>query len=91
MTGLTVREVIADFATVIPVRERPKKQVLAFEKVSSDASEEFTVELEEYSAMLFRLYSGAPGSFTTSQVCAREKVRYRVSGLWKFVFICMES
>ena len=32
-TGLEVRQVIGDLATLIPVRKRPKRQVLAFEKV----------------------------------------------------------
>ncbi|NQT93547.1 MAG: Gfo/Idh/MocA family oxidoreductase, partial [Lentisphaerae bacterium] len=32
-TGLKVSEVIGDFANLIPVRQRPKRQVLAFEDV----------------------------------------------------------
>jgi predicted dehydrogenase len=72
-TGLEVREVMGDLATLIPVRKRPKRQVLAFEKVEQVESEEVKVELEDYSAVLFRLSNGAPGSFTTSQVCAGRK------------------
>ena len=34
-TGLRVTEVIADFATLIPVRMKPARQVLAFEKAGS--------------------------------------------------------
>lgn len=73
VTGLKVREVIGDLATVIPVRRRPTRQVLAFEKVEEVESEEVKVELEDYSSILFRLSNGAPGSFATSQICAGRK------------------
>ena len=73
VTGLRVEEVIGDLATLIPVRRRPTRQVLAFEKVEEVESEEVKVELEDYSSVLFRLSNGAPGSFTTSQVCAGRK------------------
>jgi predicted dehydrogenase len=73
VTGLRVREVIGDLATLIPLRRRPTRQVLAFEKVGEVESEEVRVELEDYSSVLFRLSNGAPGSFTTSQVCAGRK------------------
>lgn len=73
VTGLKVREVIGDLATLIPVRRRPTRQVLAFEKVEEVESEEVEVELEDYSSILFHLSNGAPGSFTTSQVCAGRK------------------
>ena len=56
-----------------PVREKPKKQVLAFEKVDKAESEKIKVELEEYASILFHLDNGAPGSFTTSQVCSGRK------------------
>ena len=72
-TGLRVSRVFGDLATIIPVRKRPKRQVLAFEKVDQVESEEVEVELEDYSAVLFRLSNGAAGSFTTSQTCAGRK------------------
>jgi predicted dehydrogenase len=72
-TGLRVKSVIGDLATLIPVRRRPKRQVLAFEKVDQVPSEEVKVELEDYSSVLFRLENGAPGSFSTSQVCVGRK------------------
>jgi predicted dehydrogenase len=72
-TGLRVTEVMADFATLIPVRKKPKRQVLAFEKVTDVPFDEITIELEEYSAILFRLSNGAPGSFTTSQAAIGRK------------------
>jgi predicted dehydrogenase len=72
-TGLRVTEVMADFATLIPKRRKPARQVLAFEKVADVPSTEVRVELEEYAAILFRLSNGAPGSFTTSQAATGRK------------------
>jgi predicted dehydrogenase len=72
-TGLHVTEVMADFATLIPVRKKPARQVLAFEKVTDVPYEEVKIELEDYSAILFRLDNGAPGSFTTSQATVGRK------------------
>jgi predicted dehydrogenase len=72
-TGLKITEVFADFSTVIPVRKKPKRQVLAFEKVEKEDTEDFKVEVEDYSAILFRLSNGAPGSFIASQTCAGRK------------------
>jgi predicted dehydrogenase len=73
VTGLRVKEVIGDLASLLPKRRRPKRQVLAFEKVGEVESEEVQVELEDYSAVLFRLNTGAPGSFATSQTCNGRK------------------
>jgi predicted dehydrogenase len=72
-TGLKVVEVMADFATIIPVRQRPRKQVLAFESASGSATEDAAVELEEYAAILFSLSNGARGSFVTCQTCIGRK------------------
>ncbi|MEW5814693.1 MAG: Gfo/Idh/MocA family oxidoreductase [Spirochaetota bacterium] len=73
VTGLKIVEVIGDFATLIPVRKKPKGQVLAFQDIKETETEDVKVELEEYSSVLFRLSNGAPGSFTTSQVCPGRK------------------
>jgi predicted dehydrogenase len=73
VTGLKVSEVMVDFSTLIPVRKKPKRQVLAFEKVGVEDTEDINVELEEYAAVLFRLTDGVPGTFTTSQTCAGRK------------------
>jgi len=55
------------------VRKKPTRQVLAFEKVTDVPYEEVRPELEEYSAILFHLDNGAPGSFTTSQTAIGRK------------------
>jgi predicted dehydrogenase len=72
-TGLKVTEVMADFSTLIPVRRKPARATLAFEKVTDVPYTEVKVELEDYSAILFRLSNGAPGSFTTCQAAIGRK------------------
>ncbi len=73
LTGRKVTEVMGDFATMIPVRQKPKQQVLAFQHVEEVETEPFKCTLEEYSAIHFRLDGGVPGSFTTCQVCNGRK------------------
>lgn len=73
ITGRKVKEVIGDFATLVPYRKRPKKQILAFEHTEETDSEAFECQLEEYASVQFRLEGGIPGSFTTSQVCNGRK------------------
>jgi len=73
VTGLKVVEVMADFATLIPVRKKPAKQVLAFEEVKETETVDVKIELEDYSSVLFKLSNGSPGSFTTCQACAGRK------------------
>lgn len=73
VTGLKVTEVMADFATLIPVRQKPARQVLAFEEVKEAETVDVTIEVEDYAAVLFRLSNGAPGSFSTCQACAGRK------------------
>jgi predicted dehydrogenase len=81
-TGLTVTEVMADFATLIPRRRKPARQVLAFEAVSDVPAEDVPVELEDYAAVLFRLSNGAPGSFTTCQAAIgrRSDTEFQIYG-----------
>ncbi len=73
VTGLTVREVMGDIKTIIPVRKKPAKQVVAFEKAGDIEYENVNVAVEDYSAVLFHMDNGVPGSFTTSQVCNGRK------------------
>lgn len=72
-TGLTVTDVMADFANLIPIRQKPSRQVLAFEETGDEADEQFRPELEDYASVMFNLSNGARGSFTTSQVCPGRK------------------
>lgn len=73
VTGLEVKEVLADLATLIPVRQQPSSLKVVSEQMQGNEAGKTRVELEDYSSVLFHLSSGAPGSFTTSQVCAGRK------------------
>lgn len=73
VTGCKITEVMGDLKTIIPVRKKPVKQVVAFEKVEDIEYENVNIEVEDYSAVLFHMDNGVPGSFTTSQVCNGRK------------------
>ena len=73
ITGMKVTEVMADFATLIPVRHKPVQQVVAFETSKNAQFQEVKVDLEDYAAVLFRLSNGVPGSFTTCQAATGRK------------------
>jgi predicted dehydrogenase len=73
VTGLKIAQVMADFSTIIPVRQKPKRQVIAFESSSAAECEDIRVELEEYAAIMFRLSNGAPGTFSTCQTVHGKK------------------
>jgi len=74
VTGLKVSDVFADFHTIIPERQKPKKQALAFQAGGSGETETVAIAVEDYASILFRLDKGrVPGSFTTSQVCPGRK------------------
>lgn len=73
LTGRKVTDVMGDLATLIPIRKKPKKQVLAFEHLEAADSVDVECSLEEYSAVHFRLDGTVPGSFTTCQLCNGRK------------------
>ncbi len=73
VTGLNVSEVIADFATLVPVRKKPARKVHAFEEVKDVPTVDVKIELEDYSSVLFRLSNNTPGSFSVCQACAGRK------------------
>jgi predicted dehydrogenase len=75
LTGLKVTEVMADMATFIPVRHRPRHAVETFaSKLGAPAdSEEVEIRTEDMAAMLLHLESGARGAVTLSQISAGRK------------------
>jgi predicted dehydrogenase len=74
VTGLKVSSLMADFFTIIPEREKPESQVLAFQASKASSTQKIQIEVEDYASVMFRLDNGrVPGSFTTSQVCPGRK------------------
>jgi predicted dehydrogenase len=77
MTGLEVREVCGDMATVIPKRKKPIREVATFDsKLEVHPSyEEVGIHTEDYASILLRFDGGAKGVLTLSQVSAGRKNR----------------
>jgi len=75
VSGLKIKKVMADFATFLPVRQRPLAQVETFaSKVTkAGASEDVEIHTEDYAAVLFQFDNGARGSVILSQVSAGRK------------------
>ncbi len=75
ITGCSVGELCADFATYHPVRYKPLKAVEAFAGKLATAKDfqEVPVNTEDYAAVLLRFNGKARGSFTVSQVAAGRK------------------
>ena len=75
LSGLKIKAVMADFATFIPVRQRPLQQVETFASKLSQpaASESVEIHTEDYAAILFQFEGGARGSVTLSQISAGRK------------------
>ncbi len=87
VTGSSISELCADFATYHPVRQKPRKAMEAFAgKVQSAQDyEPVPVTTEDYAAVLLRFAGRARGSFTVSQVAAGRKnyLRLEVYGTKK--------
>jgi predicted dehydrogenase len=75
LTGLEIVEVMADLATFIPVRKRPRHAVETFASklaVSEDA-DDYAIDTEDFASVLLRFDNGARGVITLSQVVAGRK------------------
>lgn len=82
-TGLSITEVFADMATVIPVRKRPSTSTATFGSATDGAAlEEVPIRTEDYASVLFKLSNGGRGVFTVSQVShgCKNKLSFRLDG-----------
>lgn len=77
VSGLSIDEVLADLATFIPVRKKPRKKAETFKDAAegNDDYEPMKIETEDYAAVLLRFKEGARGNFCLSQVSAGRKNR----------------
>jgi predicted dehydrogenase len=75
ITGLKITAVMADFATVIPTRQKPAGAVETFaNKLSTEASTQpVDIKTEDYASIMLRFNNGARGVVTVSQVSAGHK------------------
>ena len=84
ITGQTVTEVCADFATFLPVRKKPKKALATFagKELNPEDYELTEIRTEDYASVLLRFDGGARGCFTVSQIAAGRKNHnaYEING-----------
>lgn len=81
ITGVQVRAVMADLATLLPIRERPLRSGTAF-GTSSGPTETVAVDTEDVATVLLRFDDGARGAVIVSQVSPGHKndMTLRLSG-----------
>jgi predicted dehydrogenase len=75
ITGRKIKELCADLATVMPVRQRPTGPVETFQKTAGMATEPVHLDTDDYSSILLHFEGGLRGVLTVSQVSAGRKNR----------------
>jgi predicted dehydrogenase len=77
VTGLKIVELMADVATLLPVRKKPKRSIETFagKDLKPSDYEQVKVKTEDYASVLVRFNNGARGVFTVSQVSPGRKNR----------------
>jgi predicted dehydrogenase len=89
ISGLEVEAVMADLATVHPVRHRPSSgsiETFTGQKAKpAEQSEAVAVSTDDYGSVLLRFHGGQRGALTVSQVTAGRKncIRYEIAGAEK--------
>ena len=84
ITGLKITAVMADLATIIPTRLKPRKEVDTFANKLEGAQDavEVPIHTEDYASILFEAEKGARGVLTVSQVSAGHKnqLEFEING-----------
>ena len=73
VTGLRIAAVLADFATVVPVRHSAGKSAEAFAQGSAARQTRVDVQSEDVASVLLRFANGAKGCFSVGQVLPGHK------------------
>lgn len=85
ITGLRVESLLADLATFVPQRRRPRTAVATFKGKEQSGPMEYDlvdIHTDDWGSVLFRYAGGARGSMNVSQVSAGRKnfLNWEVSG-----------
>jgi predicted dehydrogenase len=84
ITGLKITAVMADLATILPTRLKPRAEVDTFANKLASAQDavEVPIHTEDYASILFEAGKGARGVLTVSQVSAGHKnqVAFEING-----------
>jgi len=77
ITGLKIKAVMADLATIVPTRLKPSQEVDTFANKLQTAQDvvEAPIKTEDYASILFEAAQGVRGVVTVSQVSAGHKNR----------------
>lgn len=77
ITGLKVKEVMADFKTFHPIRKKPLKEIETFsgKMLTPDDYEDKPIKTEDYASILLHYENGVHGVLTVSQVSSGRKNR----------------
>ncbi|WP_144604021.1 Gfo/Idh/MocA family protein [Algoriphagus algorifonticola] len=80
VTGLKIKEVMADFSTVHKTRLKPLKAIETYsgKMLSMDDYEEVPINTEDHATVMLRFDNGSKGSITVSQVNAGRKNRLNI-------------
>lgn len=74
LTGKKIKRLTAKTKIVYPERKRPLAEIKSFAQSDQKAEyEKYSVETEDYAAIIFELEDGTVGNFTVSQVDAGHK------------------
>ena len=82
LTGLRVEAVMADLTTFIPVRQKPRGEVLTFSTERAAATVGVEIHTEDTASILLRFAGGARGSVNNSQLSPGRKnsIAYQIDG-----------
>ena len=82
VTGLRIESVLADLATVVPIRYKPHADRVAFTGSQATEGEPFSMRSEDLATILVRFEGNAKGVVSVGQVCAGHKndLWFEVSG-----------
>lgn len=77
ISGLKITEVMADFKTIYPVRQKPLKPAETFtgKMLQPEDYEDVPISTEDYATVMLRFNNGNKGVITVSQVAAGRKNR----------------
>jgi predicted dehydrogenase len=82
LTGLHVESLLADLTTFIPVRQKPRGEVLTFSTERAQDTEGVEIHTEDVASILLRYEGGARGSVNISQLSPGRKnsIAYQIDG-----------
>jgi predicted dehydrogenase len=85
VSGLRVKSLLADLATFVPKRKKPRQAVATFKGKEQGGPVEYDlvdIKTEDWGSVLFQYHGGARGSMNVSQVSAGRKnmLSFEISG-----------